>query len=319
MINAGRILIVPKGDWNNLDPYEMLDLVTYSKTAYIARKASVGVNPQTDVQQEYWQPFGTAVEIATTDKPGIVMPDGTTITISQTGLIEAHLSLDDLSNVDIVNPTNGQVLAFSSILNGWQSQSLGTAALKDSSNAVTEDSTDLVESGAVYDEIDTLKQTLENEIDTVSAQVSDNDDAYSLLKPYKVGALCIHDNKLYRCITACSAAAWSVNSSCFTQTTLANAVDKLNSYLSNNFGAATVISLSTPYTCPSDGWIKFGAYGATAVILSVNEQRVGAVYGGGQTNATVFNTYKVRKGDIVTVNYAGTASEANTHHFYPYN
>lgn len=163
MINAGRILIVPKGDWNNLDPYEMLDLVTYSKTAYIARKASVGVNPQTDVQHEYWQPFGTAVEIATTDKPGIVMPDGITITISQTGVIEAHLSLDDLSNVDIVNPTNGQVLAFSSILNGWQSQSLGTAALKDSSNAVTEDSTDLVESGAVYDEIDTLKQTLEND------------------------------------------------------------------------------------------------------------------------------------------------------------
>lgn len=171
MINAGRILIVPKGDWNNLDPYEMLDLVTYSKTAYIARKASVGVNPQTDVQQEYWQPFGTAVEIATTDKPGIVMPDGTTITISQTGLIEAHLSLDDLSNVDIVNPTNGQVLAFSSILNGWQSQSLGTAALKDSSNVVTEDSTDLVESGAVYDEIDTLKQTLETSIDGKQSKI----------------------------------------------------------------------------------------------------------------------------------------------------
>lgn len=174
MINAGRILIVPKGDWNNLDSYEMLDLVTYSKTAYIARKASVGVNPQTDVQQEYWQPFGTAVEIATTDKPGIVMPDGTTITISQTGLIEAHLSLDDLSNVDIVNPTNGQVLAFSSILNGWQSQSLGTAALKDSSNEVTEDSTDLVESGAVYDEIDTLKQTLENDISDIETAIADN-------------------------------------------------------------------------------------------------------------------------------------------------
>ena len=37
---------------------------------------------------------------------------------------------------------------------------LGTAAAKDSTNAVTQNSTDLVESGAVYTEIDTVKQAL---------------------------------------------------------------------------------------------------------------------------------------------------------------
>lgn len=41
---------------------------------------------------------------------------------------------------------------------------LGTAAAKNSTNAVTQDSTDLVESGAVYDEIDSLNEALANQV-----------------------------------------------------------------------------------------------------------------------------------------------------------
>lgn len=168
MVNAGRVLIIPQGDWSSLEPYQMLDLVTYDKTAYLARKASVGVNPQTDVQKVYWQPFGTAVEIATTEKPGIVMPDGTTITISQTGVIEAHLILGEAEDVDIVNPQNGQVLSYSSILDAWQNKSLGTAASKNSTSSITSGSTDLIESRAVH----SLKQTLENKHKVTSFEVN---------------------------------------------------------------------------------------------------------------------------------------------------
>lgn len=166
MINAGRILIIPKGDWSNIEPYEMLDLVTDDKTAYIARKASVGVRPQTDVQQEYWQPFGTAVEIATTGKPGIVMPDGTTISITQNGVISASISLDNLTNVQIVSADNGQVLAYSSILGAWQNKALGTASSRNATSSATSGSTDLIESGAVYTLNQTLTQQLANKVNT---------------------------------------------------------------------------------------------------------------------------------------------------------
>ncbi len=176
MVNAGRVLIIPQGDWSSLEPYQMLDLVTYDKTAYLARKASVGVNPQTDVQKVYWQPFGTAVEIATTEKPGIVMPDGTTITISQAGVIEAHLILGEAEDVAIVNPQNGQVLAYSSILDAWQNKSLGTAASKDSTSEITEDNEDLIESGAVY----SLKQTLENDVDSLDSSKAGKSDLASI-------------------------------------------------------------------------------------------------------------------------------------------
>jgi hypothetical protein len=55
-----------------------------------------------------------------------------------------------------------------------------------------------------------------------SRQVSDSGDAYDPTRPYKVGELCIYDNVLYRCITACSAGSWATNQSCFTADTLVN-------------------------------------------------------------------------------------------------
>ena len=94
MVNAGRILIITKGTWDSLVSYEQLDLVTYNQIAYIARQASVGVNPANDTSMTYWQPFGSAASIATTTAPGLVMPDGDTIKIDATGLIWVELDAD---------------------------------------------------------------------------------------------------------------------------------------------------------------------------------------------------------------------------------
>ena len=81
MVNAGRILIMPRGDWDNLVTYNMLDLVTGSNyIAYIARQASVGVDPTTDSTQTYWQPFGTTLS-----------PDGDTIVDDGSGVISVNI------------------------------------------------------------------------------------------------------------------------------------------------------------------------------------------------------------------------------------
>lgn len=162
MVNAGRILILAKGAWSSLTMYEQLDLVTYNKTAYLARQASVGVNPQTDTSYTYWQPFGEAADIATTTAPGIVMPDGVTITVDNTGLIQAALGVEDLSDVNITNLADGETIKYDSASSKWVNVTLGTAAYKNSTNAVTQASTDLVESGAVYTEINTLSDAISN-------------------------------------------------------------------------------------------------------------------------------------------------------------
>lgn len=52
MDSVGRILILPKGAWNKNTEYEMLDLVYYGGTSWLAKKSSKGIAP---VDGEYWQ------------------------------------------------------------------------------------------------------------------------------------------------------------------------------------------------------------------------------------------------------------------------
>ena len=52
MASAGRILIIPKGKWDANKEYEMLDLVYYGGTSWIAKKDSIGITP---VEGDYWQ------------------------------------------------------------------------------------------------------------------------------------------------------------------------------------------------------------------------------------------------------------------------
>ena len=54
MKSSGRILIIPKGDWNVETTYTMLDLVYHNGTSWLAKKESVGVEP-TNENSEYWQ------------------------------------------------------------------------------------------------------------------------------------------------------------------------------------------------------------------------------------------------------------------------
>ena len=56
MASAGRILIMPKGDYDPSVTYETLDLVHYNSTAWLAKKVVVGVEPS-DANSEYWFKF----------------------------------------------------------------------------------------------------------------------------------------------------------------------------------------------------------------------------------------------------------------------
>lgn len=86
MVNAGRILIMAQGDWDPLVSYSQLDLVTATNgIAYLARQASVGVNPITDASKTYWQPFGTAV-----------IPDAETIVDDGNGVISVNIDGETL-------------------------------------------------------------------------------------------------------------------------------------------------------------------------------------------------------------------------------
>ena len=54
MANAGRILIMPKGNYDANVTYEMLDLVNHNGVSWLAKKTVTGIAPS---DGEYWHPL----------------------------------------------------------------------------------------------------------------------------------------------------------------------------------------------------------------------------------------------------------------------
>lgn len=81
-------------------------------------------------------------------------------------------------------------------------------------------------------------------IDAVEGQIANSSDAYSASKAYSVGDYCIYNDTLYRCITACSAASWAVNSGCFVADTVVGVMAKTSqrtvTKINNFTGTATM-------------------------------------------------------------------------------
>lgn len=103
MAIAGRVAIVPKGDWSADATYKRLDAVTYNNTLYFAKK-EVPAGTATS-NTEYWSKsiVGGVGAIATKKEAGIVKPaDG--LTVAEDGTLKvnidgATLTMDQVNNV----------------------------------------------------------------------------------------------------------------------------------------------------------------------------------------------------------------------------
>ena len=104
MAIAGRVAIVPKGDWSADATYKRLDAVTYNNALYFAKK-EVPAGTATS-NTEYWSKsiVGGAGAIATTEEAGIVKPDGKSMSVDESGTLSINLdgttiTLDEAKNV----------------------------------------------------------------------------------------------------------------------------------------------------------------------------------------------------------------------------
>lgn len=126
MAIAGRVAIVPKGDWSADVTYKRLDAVTYNNTLYFAKK-DVPAGTATS-NTEYWSKsiVGGVGAIATTEEAGIVKPDGKSMSVDESGTLSINLdgttiTLDEAKNViklaDTLKDKIGSALQPESIAN----------------------------------------------------------------------------------------------------------------------------------------------------------------------------------------------------------
>ena len=77
------------------------------------------------------------IDIATTEKAGIVKPDGTSVTVDPDGTIHANTeALSDIGNVDIQNPLDKQSLVYDAASGKWKNgQGSVSSVISDAWNA----------------------------------------------------------------------------------------------------------------------------------------------------------------------------------------
>lgn len=98
MATAGRILIMPKGTWNAETTYENLDMVAHGGRAWLAKKASVGIEPS-DANAEFWHDF-LGMDVFTEENPPTAAQVGAVdlkrlSSILTTSIQETALTLDN--------------------------------------------------------------------------------------------------------------------------------------------------------------------------------------------------------------------------------
>ena len=136
MAIAGRVAIVPKGDWSANATYKRLDAVTYNNTLYFAKK-EVPAGTATS-NTEYWSKsiVGGASAIATTEDAGVVKPDGKSMSVDESGTLSINLdgttiTLDEAKNViklaDTLKDKIGSALQPESIVNNQTTTEAGYA------------------------------------------------------------------------------------------------------------------------------------------------------------------------------------------------
>lgn len=133
MAIAGRVAIVPKGDWSADAAYKRLDAVTYNNTLYFAKK-EVPVGTATS-NTEYWSKsiVGGVGAIATKEDAGIVKPaDG--LSIAEDGTLKVSidgttLTMDQVNNViklaDALKDKIGSALQPENIVNNLTTTEAG--------------------------------------------------------------------------------------------------------------------------------------------------------------------------------------------------
>lgn len=93
---AGRVLLIPKGNYDSTATYTMLDMVVYNGSSYICKQECTGVVP---TNTTYWM-------------------------LNASGSAVAYIN--DIGDVVITNPTNGQVLMYNSATQKWVNGTLST-------------------------------------------------------------------------------------------------------------------------------------------------------------------------------------------------
>lgn len=160
------------------------------------------------------------VDIATTEKAGIVKPDGTSVTVDPDGTLHAQTgtnieTLNDVGDVNISNPTRGQALTYNDVTNEWENMDVQSNPINSLDS---------------YDVEKPLSANMGRVLDSKILNMNNISDLWNASSSYNPGDLVINDNMLWKCLVA-NTNTEPAEGTYWTQTTIDAELSAVNSSL----------------------------------------------------------------------------------------
>lgn len=120
---AGRVLLIPKGNYDATATYTMLDMVVYNGSSYICKQECTGVVP---TNTTYWMLNASGSAVAYINDIGDVVitnpTNGQVLMYNRTTQkwVNGTLTLNSLTDTQFASLTNGQVLKYNSTSQKWE-------------------------------------------------------------------------------------------------------------------------------------------------------------------------------------------------------
>ena len=91
--SAGRVLILPKGEYNPATTYNMLDMVRYQNGTFVCKQTSTGNAPSFDADTDYWQ-----LLVSGSDVTGVKGDAEATYREGNVNITKANIGLGNVDN-----------------------------------------------------------------------------------------------------------------------------------------------------------------------------------------------------------------------------
>ena len=171
------------------------------------------------------------VDIATTEKAGVVKPDGTSVTIDLDGTLHAQTgtnieTLNDVGDVNISNPTRGQALTYNDVTNKWENMDVQSNPINSLDS---------------YDVEKPLSANMGRVLNSKILNMNNISDLWNASSSYNPGDLVINDNMLWKCLVA-NTNTEPAEGTYWTQTTIDAELSAVNSSLTVKTGVVTMDS-----------------------------------------------------------------------------
>lgn len=162
MATAGRILIMPKGDYDENATYEMLDLVNHDGISWLAKKHSQGIAPSAEASDYWFMALGVAHKAT---------PIANNLTTTEEGFV-----LDARQGkvlMDAIESVNTEVLEIGTSLTEMQIVLSETqTSLSETQTSLTETQTSLTETQDSLAEAETTLTSLSDSVAKIQSDVT---------------------------------------------------------------------------------------------------------------------------------------------------